>query len=53
MAHLQSKLNPRAQTFRDNAAAMRLLVDDLNAKLARIAEGGGVPVMMSPSSLLR
>jgi len=41
MAHLQSKLNPRAQTFRDNATAMRALVDDLNAKLARIAEGGG------------
>ena len=41
MAHLQSKLNPRSEAFRDNAAAMRALVDDLNAKLARIAEGGG------------
>ena len=41
MAHLQSKLNPRSEEFRGNAAAMQLLVDDLNAKLARIAEGGG------------
>ena len=41
MAHLQSKLNPRSEAFRRNAAAMKLLVDDLNAKLARIAEGGG------------
>ena len=41
MAHLQSKLNPRSEAFRRNAAAMQLLVDDLNAKLARIAEGGG------------
>jgi len=41
MAQLQSKLNPRSAAFRDNAAAMRLLVDDLNAKLAKIAEGGG------------
>ncbi|MDO9285611.1 MAG: carboxyl transferase domain-containing protein, partial [Aquabacterium sp.] len=41
MAHLQSKLNPRSEAFRDNAAAMRTLVDDLNAKLQRIGEGGG------------
>ena len=41
MAHLQSKLNPRSEEFRTNAAAMQVLVDDLNAKLARIAEGGG------------
>ena len=41
MAHLQSKLNPRSEAFRDNAAAMSILVDDLNAKLQRIAEGGG------------
>jgi 3-methylcrotonyl-CoA carboxylase beta subunit len=41
MAHLQSKLNPRSEDFRTNAAAMRSLVDDLNVKLARIAEGGG------------
>ena len=41
MAVLQSKLNPRAEAFRDNATAMKALVDDLNAKLAKIAEGGG------------
>ncbi|OYU97966.1 MAG: methylcrotonoyl-CoA carboxylase, partial [Burkholderiales bacterium PBB5] len=41
MAVLHSKLNPRSDDFRANAAAMALLVDDLNAQLARIAEGGG------------
>jgi 3-methylcrotonyl-CoA carboxylase beta subunit len=41
MATLVSKLNPRSEEARANAAAMRALVDDLNAKLAKIAEGGG------------
>jgi 3-methylcrotonyl-CoA carboxylase beta subunit len=41
MAVLHSKLNPRAESFRVHADAMRALVDDLNARLARIAEGGG------------
>jgi 3-methylcrotonyl-CoA carboxylase beta subunit len=41
MAQLQSKLNPRTDAFKANAAAMQALVDDLNAKLAKIAEGGG------------
>ena len=41
MAVLHSKLKPRSEEFRQNAAAMRGLVDDLNARLARIAEGGG------------
>ncbi len=41
MAHLQSKLNPRAEAFRANAAAMQRLVDDLNTRLALIADGGG------------
>ena len=41
MAHLQSKLSPRSEDFRANAAAMQALVADLNAKLAKIAEGGG------------
>ena len=41
MAHLLSKLNPRSEDFRANAAAMQALVDDLNARLARIALGGG------------
>ena len=41
MAQLQSKLNPRSEAFRAHAAAMQALVDDLNARLAKIAEGGG------------
>ena len=41
MAVLQSKLNPRSDDFKANAAAMRRVVDDLNTQLARIAEGGG------------
>ena len=41
MSVLASKLNTRSDDFRANAAAMRVLVDDLNAKLAQIALGGG------------
>ena len=41
MAQLQSKLNPRSEAFRAHAAAMQALVDDLNTRLAKIAEGGG------------
>ena len=41
MPQLASKLSPRSDDFKTNAAAMRALVDDLNAKLARIALGGG------------
>jgi 3-methylcrotonyl-CoA carboxylase beta subunit len=41
MATLVTKLNPRSEEAKANAAAMRALVDDLNAKLAKIAEGGG------------
>ena len=41
MPALASKLNPRSEDFKANAAAMRALVDDLNAKLAQIAQGGG------------
>jgi 3-methylcrotonyl-CoA carboxylase beta subunit len=40
MPALQSKLNPRSADAQASAAAMRALVDDLNAKLARIALGG-------------
>ena len=43
MPALASKLNPRSEDFKANAAAMRTLVDDLNAKLAQIAQGGGEP----------
>jgi 3-methylcrotonyl-CoA carboxylase beta subunit len=41
MSVLEAKLNPRTEEFKANAAAMRALVDDLNARLAKIAEGGG------------
>ncbi len=41
MPALASKLNPRSAEFKASAAAMRELVDDLNAKLAQIALGGG------------
>ena len=33
MTTLVSKLNPRSEEFKHNAAAMRALVDDLNAQL--------------------
>jgi 3-methylcrotonyl-CoA carboxylase beta subunit len=41
MPVLASKLNPRTEDFKHNALAMQALVDDLHAKLARIAQGGG------------
>jgi 3-methylcrotonyl-CoA carboxylase beta subunit len=41
MPVLASKLNVRSDDFKANAAAMRALVDDLNARLAQIALGGG------------
>ncbi|MGA0610598.1 carboxyl transferase domain-containing protein [Caldimonas sp. KR1-144] len=41
MPVLESKLNTRGDEFRANAAAMRALVDDLNARLEKIAQGGG------------
>ena len=41
MPVLATKLNARAPDFVANAAAMRALVDDLNARLAQIAQGGG------------
>ena len=41
MPHIESKLNPRSDDFKANAAAMQVLVDDLRDKVARIAEGGG------------
>ncbi len=41
MPAITTKLNPRAEDFKANAAAMRALVDDLNARLAQIAQGGG------------
>jgi 3-methylcrotonyl-CoA carboxylase beta subunit len=41
MSTLSTQLNARSEDFKANAAAMRLLVDDLNAKLEKIALGGG------------
>src|SRR5205823_7684553 len=41
MALLSSRLDPRAAEFQSNAAAMHVLVDDLRAKLAQAAAGGG------------
>ena len=41
MPILDSKLNARSEDFKGNAAAMQTLVDDLKAKVAKIALGGG------------
>ncbi|HEY1043402.1 MAG TPA: carboxyl transferase domain-containing protein, partial [Telluria sp.] len=41
MPHIESKLNPRGDDFKANAAAMQALVDDLRARVAKVAEGGG------------
>ncbi len=40
MPQLASKLNPRSEDFKANAAAMRALVDDLHAQVERVAQGG-------------
>ncbi|CAN5186186.1 carboxyl transferase domain-containing protein [soil metagenome] len=42
MTVLESRLNVRADDFKANAAAMQALVEDLRAKVAQIALGGGV-----------
>jgi 3-methylcrotonyl-CoA carboxylase beta subunit len=41
MPVLETQLKPRSADFGHNAAAMRALVLDLNAKLAQVAQGGG------------
>ena len=41
MPALTSTLNPRAETFKASAQQMRHLLDDLNARLAQVALGGG------------
>jgi 3-methylcrotonyl-CoA carboxylase beta subunit len=41
MPIIESKLNPRSDEFRANAAALELLVADLKEKVAKIALGGG------------
>src|ERR1700712_2817120 len=41
MPIIESKLNPRSDEFRANAAALDVLVADLKEKVAKIALGGG------------
>ncbi|WP_312569342.1 carboxyl transferase domain-containing protein [Comamonas sp.] len=41
MSTLSSQLNPRSADFQANASAMQTLVDDLRARCAQIAQGGG------------
>jgi len=41
MPVIESRMNPRAQAFAENAAAMQALVADLRAKLEQTALGGG------------
>jgi 3-methylcrotonyl-CoA carboxylase beta subunit len=41
MPQIESKLNPRSEDFKANAAAMQAVVDDLRDKVAKIALGGG------------
>ncbi|BEV70630.1 MULTISPECIES: carboxyl transferase domain-containing protein [unclassified Paludibacterium] len=41
MAILETTLSPQSADFQANSAAMRALVDDLQQKLAQVAQGGG------------
>src|SRR5580692_6097908 len=41
MPIIESKLNPRSDDFRTNAAALEVLVADLRAKVEKLALGGG------------
>ena len=41
MPALKTQLDPRSAEFGANAAAMRVLVDDLRARCAEVAQGGG------------
>jgi 3-methylcrotonyl-CoA carboxylase beta subunit len=41
MAILDSQLNVRSAEFQANAAAMKIIVEDLKLKVAKVAEGGG------------
>jgi len=41
MTKIHSRLNPRSDDFRANAAAMAVLVTDLRDKVARVGDGGG------------
>ena len=41
MPIIESKLNPRSDDFRTNTAALEVLVEDLKAKISKLALGGG------------
>ena len=41
MPQIESKLNPRGEDFKTNAAAMQAVVDDLRARVAQMSQGGG------------
>ncbi|MDP4944120.1 MAG: methylcrotonoyl-CoA carboxylase [Alishewanella sp.] len=41
MTRITSKVNPRAEDFQKNAAAMQAVVDDLNSTVQKIKLGGG------------
>jgi 3-methylcrotonyl-CoA carboxylase beta subunit len=41
MSILKSQISPRSEAFRENESAMRALVEDLQAKLHGIKQGGG------------
>ncbi|MEG0043088.1 MAG: carboxyl transferase domain-containing protein, partial [Massilia sp.] len=41
MPQIESKLNPRSEDFKANATAMQAVVDDLRARVAQLAQGGG------------
>ncbi|WP_334068838.1 carboxyl transferase domain-containing protein [Burkholderia cepacia] len=41
MPIIESKLNPRSEVFRANAAALEAVVADLRAKIEQLAQGGG------------
>lgn len=41
MAVIRSAVDTRAPSFKDNATAMRALVDDLRATVGRVKDGGG------------
>jgi len=41
MSRIESRINPRSEEFQANAAHMQGLVDDLQARIAEIRQGGG------------
>jgi 3-methylcrotonyl-CoA carboxylase beta subunit len=41
MSRIESKINPRSEEFQANATHMQGLVDDLQARVAEIRQGGG------------